>query len=110
MLFENRMGCLNKTVPEETQKFITSVGEMFSLSQIVTLFPKSAWPYLPFWKKFVAAWDHLFKVGEENAAPRFYCYGFTGVHFCATAHLMIVVAEGHSSSDFMALFSSCIIV
>lgn len=68
VLFENRMGCLNEQVPEETQKFIISVGKMFQLSQIVTLFPKSTWPYLPFWKKFVAAWDHLFKVGEENAS------------------------------------------
>ncbi|XP_075887117.1 cytochrome P450 [Nelusetta ayraudi] len=66
VLFENRMGCLNEQVPEETQKFIISVGEMFQLSQIVILFPKSTWPYLPFWKKFVAAWDHLFKVAEEQ--------------------------------------------
>lgn len=75
MLFENRMGCLNKKVPEETQKFITSVGEMFRLSQVISLFPKSTWPYLPFWKKFVAAWDHLFKVGEENAVLRFIVLG-----------------------------------
>uniref|UniRef100_A0A668ADT9 Cytochrome P450 family 27 subfamily A member 3 n=1 Tax=Myripristis murdjan TaxID=586833 RepID=A0A668ADT9_9TELE len=38
---------------------------MFRLSQLVILFPKSTWPYLPFWKQFVAAWDYLFKVAEE---------------------------------------------
>uniref|UniRef100_A0A6Q2YCV0 Cytochrome P450 family 27 subfamily A member 3 n=1 Tax=Esox lucius TaxID=8010 RepID=A0A6Q2YCV0_ESOLU len=66
VLFETRMGCLNEEVPEETQKFITSVGEMFRLSPIVILFPKYTWPYLPFWKHFVAVWDHLFLVAEQQ--------------------------------------------
>ncbi|XP_056611130.1 sterol 26-hydroxylase, mitochondrial [Triplophysa dalaica] len=65
VLFETRMGCLNEVVPEETQKFIFSVGEMFRLSPILVLFPKSVWPYMPFWKSFVSVWDHLFKVAEE---------------------------------------------
>ncbi|KAM7406842.1 hypothetical protein PAMA_002851 [Pampus argenteus] len=64
VLFETRMGCMNEMIPEETQKFIFSVGEMFRLSSIIVLFPKSVWPYTPFWKQFVAAWDHLFKVAE----------------------------------------------
>ncbi|KAL2081019.1 hypothetical protein ACEWY4_022872 [Coilia grayii] len=65
VLFETRLGCMNETVPEETEKFIFSVGEMFRLSPIIVLFPKSAWPYLPFWKHFVAVWDHLFTVAED---------------------------------------------
>lgn len=65
VLFETRMGCMNEVMPEETQKFIFSVGEMFRLSPIIALFPKSLWPYMPFWKKFVAVWDHLFKVAED---------------------------------------------
>ncbi|XP_040913007.1 cytochrome P450 [Toxotes jaculatrix] len=65
VLFETRMGCMNEVVPEETQKFIFSVGEMFRLSQIIVLFPMSTWSYVPFWKQFVVAWDHLFKVAEE---------------------------------------------
>nr|XP_020479652.1 sterol 26-hydroxylase, mitochondrial-like [Monopterus albus] len=65
VLFETRMGCMNEKIPEETQKFIFSVGEMFRLSPVLVLFPKSLWPYLPFWKQFVAVWDHLFKVAEE---------------------------------------------
>lgn len=59
------MGCLNEEVPKETEKFIFSVGEMFRLSPLVVLFPRSMWPYLPFWKQFVEAWDYLFKVGEQ---------------------------------------------
>lgn len=65
VLFETRMGCLNEVYPEETQKFIVSVGEMFRLSMIVLLFPKYLWPYTPVWKHFVAVWDHIFKVGES---------------------------------------------
>uniref|UniRef100_A0A3Q3XN97 Uncharacterized protein n=1 Tax=Mola mola TaxID=94237 RepID=A0A3Q3XN97_MOLML len=38
---------------------------MFRLSSVVILFPKSSWPYLPFWKQFVEAWDYLFKVTEK---------------------------------------------
>ncbi|XP_060785673.1 sterol 26-hydroxylase, mitochondrial isoform X2 [Neoarius graeffei] len=64
VVFETRMGCLNEVIPEETQKFIFSVGEMFRLSPIIVLFPKSIWPYTPFWKHFVAVWDHLFKVAD----------------------------------------------
>ncbi|XP_072253665.1 cytochrome P450 [Leuresthes tenuis] len=65
VLFETRMGCMNEVVPEETQKFIFSVGEMLRLSPIIVLFPRSLWPYLPPWKQFVATWDHLFKVAED---------------------------------------------
>lgn len=65
VLFENRLGCMNEVVPEETQKFIFSVGEMFRLSPIIALFPQSTWPYLPAWKKFMAVWDDLFKVAED---------------------------------------------
>ncbi|XP_027020505.1 cytochrome P450 [Tachysurus fulvidraco] len=65
VVFETRLGCLDEVIPEETEKFIFSVGEMFRLSQIVVLFPKSVWPYLPFWKRFVAVWDYLFQVAED---------------------------------------------
>lgn len=104
VLFENRMGCLNEQVPEETQKFIISVGEMFHLSQIVTLFPKSTWPYLPFWKKFVVAWDHLFKVGEENVSS------YTLAVSCASDSVKLS-NNGHGQQrslglHFMTLFFS----
>ncbi|AWP13487.1 putative cytochrome P450 27C1-like [Scophthalmus maximus] len=65
VLFETRLGCMNEVLPEETQKFINSVGQMFYLTPLVLLFPKFTWPYLRFWKQFVAVWDHLFKFTEE---------------------------------------------
>ena len=65
MLFETRMGCLNEEYPKETEKFIASVGEMFRVSMIILLFPKFLWPYNPIWKKFVATWDNIFKVGKS---------------------------------------------
>ncbi|KAJ0005977.1 hypothetical protein NQD34_015871 [Periophthalmus magnuspinnatus] len=65
VLFETRMGCIEENIPEETQHFIFSVGEMLRLSHVVMIFPGPLWPYLPPYKKFVAAWDHLFKVAEE---------------------------------------------
>uniref|UniRef100_A0A8C7U565 Uncharacterized protein n=1 Tax=Oncorhynchus mykiss TaxID=8022 RepID=A0A8C7U565_ONCMY len=43
---------------------------MFRLSPIIILFPKSTWPYLPFWKQFVAVWDHLFKVAAEQVLQK----------------------------------------
>uniref|UniRef100_A0A8C8JFA2 Uncharacterized protein n=1 Tax=Oncorhynchus tshawytscha TaxID=74940 RepID=A0A8C8JFA2_ONCTS len=43
---------------------------MFHLSPIIILFPKSTWPYLPFWKQFVAVWDHLFKAAAEQVLQK----------------------------------------
>ncbi|XP_029968604.1 cytochrome P450 [Salarias fasciatus] len=65
VLFETRMGSLDEAMPEETQRFISSVGEMFHLSAVLVLFPRWAWPYLPSWRRFVAVWDHLFRVAED---------------------------------------------
>ncbi|CAL1581483.1 unnamed protein product [Knipowitschia caucasica] len=65
VLFETRMGCMLEQIPEDTQHFIFSVGEMFRLSQLLIIFPRSLWPYLPVYRKFVASWDYLFKMGDE---------------------------------------------
>ncbi|XP_059503531.1 sterol 26-hydroxylase, mitochondrial [Stegostoma tigrinum] len=65
ILFETRMGCLEEHVPEETDKFIKAVFEMFHFSSIVIFFPKSLWPYLSLWKQFVAAWDYIFYITEK---------------------------------------------
>ncbi|XP_067843154.1 cytochrome P450 isoform X2 [Heptranchias perlo] len=65
ILFETRMGCMEEQIPEETQKFIDAVFEMFSHSVILLFFPKAMWPYLHYWKKFVAAWDYLFYITEK---------------------------------------------
>lgn len=65
ILFETRMGCLEEKIPEETQKFIEAVFEMFSSSALVIFFPKVLWPYVSHWKKFVAAWDYIFYITEK---------------------------------------------
>ncbi|XP_067890927.1 cytochrome P450 isoform X1 [Heterodontus francisci] len=65
VLFETRMGCLEEKIPEETQKFIEAVFEMFRLSAFIIFFPKAIWPYLPYWKQFVAAWDYLFYITKK---------------------------------------------
>uniref|UniRef100_V9KHM1 Sterol 26-hydroxylase, mitochondrial-like protein n=1 Tax=Callorhinchus milii TaxID=7868 RepID=V9KHM1_CALMI len=65
VLFGTRIGCLADNVPQETQNFISAVGEMFHLSAILIFFPKAMWPYLSIWKKFVKAWDYLFFVAKK---------------------------------------------
>ncbi|XP_048455144.1 cytochrome P450 isoform X2 [Rhincodon typus] len=65
ILFEMRMGCLEEHVPEETDKFIKAVFEMFRLSAVIVFFPKVLWPYIPQWKQFVAAWDYIFYITEK---------------------------------------------
>ncbi|XP_072117060.1 sterol 26-hydroxylase, mitochondrial-like isoform X1 [Mobula birostris] len=65
ILFETRMGCLEETVPEETQKFIASVLEMFYYSALLPLIPKAMWKYIQTWKKFIAAWDYIFYITEK---------------------------------------------
>ncbi|XP_038646033.1 cytochrome P450 [Scyliorhinus canicula] len=65
ILFETRMGCLEDDIPEETQKFIEAVFEVFRLSAIIIFFPKATWPFLSQWKRFVAAWDYLFYITEK---------------------------------------------
>ncbi|XP_055009232.1 sterol 26-hydroxylase, mitochondrial isoform X2 [Boleophthalmus pectinirostris] len=65
VLFETRMGCMEETIPEETQHFIFSVAEMLRLSQVVMIIPRPLWPYMPPYWKFVEAWDYLFKVSGE---------------------------------------------
>ncbi|XP_041056069.1 cytochrome P450 [Carcharodon carcharias] len=65
VLFETRMGCLKNEIPEETQKFIEAVFEMFRLSAILSFFPTAVMPFLSQWKQFVAAWDSLFYITEK---------------------------------------------
>ncbi|XP_058479424.1 sterol 26-hydroxylase, mitochondrial [Solea solea] len=61
VLFEKRLGCLSSVIPEETQKFITSVGETFRLSQSVIIIPMFLWPYARPWKDFITHNNYLFE-------------------------------------------------
>ncbi|XP_058508335.1 sterol 26-hydroxylase, mitochondrial isoform X2 [Solea solea] len=64
VLFETRLGCLEEDIPKDTQKFIAGVNDMLSLSQILVIFPRWSYNILPFWKRFVRAWDDLHGVAE----------------------------------------------
>ncbi|MBN3308431.1 CP27A protein, partial [Amia calva] len=65
ILFESRIGCLEKDIPLETQHFIDSIGRMFSYSMLVALVPKWTRNILPFWKKYIAGWDGIFDFAEK---------------------------------------------
>ncbi|XP_053352639.1 sterol 26-hydroxylase, mitochondrial-like [Clarias gariepinus] len=60
ILFETRIGCLEKEIPAETQGFINSITQMLTSSVLVLLLPKWTQNYLPFWKRYVDGWDGIF--------------------------------------------------
>ncbi|XP_010884836.2 sterol 26-hydroxylase, mitochondrial-like isoform X1 [Esox lucius] len=65
ILFETRLGCLQDEIPEDTLKFIAAVGDMLTLSEIVLFLPLWTRKVLPFWKRFVQAWDDLVGVAQR---------------------------------------------
>ncbi|XP_067843016.1 sterol 26-hydroxylase, mitochondrial-like [Heptranchias perlo] len=60
ILFEIRLGCLEPKIPEETQKFINSVIAMFRALVFCDILPKWTRSWLPFWKRYILAWDNMF--------------------------------------------------
>ncbi|KAM6984952.1 sterol 26-hydroxylase, mitochondrial-like [Aplochiton taeniatus] len=64
ILFETRIGCLEKEIPVETQDFIDSISQMFSYSMPVVLLPKWSRNILPYWGRYVAGWEGIFKFCE----------------------------------------------
>ncbi|KAG7215682.1 hypothetical protein INR49_022037 [Caranx melampygus] len=64
ILFETRLGCLQEDIPQETLRFIAAVNNMLTLSDMVVLFPRWSRSVLPFWKRFVQAWDDLYGVAQ----------------------------------------------
>ncbi|XP_040887911.1 sterol 26-hydroxylase, mitochondrial [Toxotes jaculatrix] len=64
ILFETRLGCLQEEIPQDTLRFIAAVNNMLTLSDMVVLFPRWSRSILPFWKRFVQAWDDLFDVAK----------------------------------------------
>ncbi|KAJ8255646.1 hypothetical protein COCON_G00195100 [Conger conger] len=70
ILFETRLGCLEDDVPPDTQRFIAAVNEMFTMSEIVVLFPRWTRRVLPFWDRFVRAWDDLTGVAQRLVDKR----------------------------------------
>lgn len=66
ILFETRLGCLKEDIPQQTLRFIAAVSNMLTLSDMVILFPRWTRNILPFWRRFVQAWDDLYDIGRQQ--------------------------------------------
>ncbi|XP_053296633.1 sterol 26-hydroxylase, mitochondrial [Pleuronectes platessa] len=60
ILFETRLGSLEKEIPAGTQDFINAISEMFTNSLPVMLTPKWSRNLLPYWRRYIAGWDGIF--------------------------------------------------
>lgn len=65
ILFEKRIGCLERSIPQDTVAFVRSVGLMFQNSLYATFLPKWTRPLLPFWKRYLDGWNTIFSFGEK---------------------------------------------
>ncbi|XP_016375479.1 sterol 26-hydroxylase, mitochondrial-like [Sinocyclocheilus rhinocerous] len=65
ILFETRIGCLEKEIPAETQNFINSIAQMFTYSMPVVLLPNWTRNYLPFWQWYINGWEGIFKFARK---------------------------------------------
>ncbi|CAN9498171.1 unnamed protein product [Ophioblennius macclurei] len=64
ILFETRLGCLQEEIPHSTLRFISAVNDMLTLSETVVIFPHWSRSILPFWNRFVQAWDDIYDVAK----------------------------------------------
>lgn len=70
VLFESRIGCLDETVPEETERFIQSINTMFVMTLLTMAMPR--WMHQLFpkpWNVFCQCWDYMFDFGTSPPAP-----------------------------------------
>uniref|UniRef100_A0A7N8X970 Cytochrome P450, family 27, subfamily A, polypeptide 1, gene 2 n=1 Tax=Mastacembelus armatus TaxID=205130 RepID=A0A7N8X970_9TELE len=65
ILFETRLGCLEKEIPAGTQDFINSIAQMFSNSMAVLVTPKWSRNVLPYWGRYIAAWEGIFSFAKK---------------------------------------------
>ncbi|XP_020647795.2 sterol 26-hydroxylase, mitochondrial [Pogona vitticeps] len=65
ILFETRIGCLEKQIPAETQHFIDAIGTMLKNSLFVTILPKWTRDMLPYWNRYLEGWDTIFAFGKK---------------------------------------------
>ncbi|KAG9472423.1 hypothetical protein GDO78_019718 [Eleutherodactylus coqui] len=65
VIFETRIGCLKKEIPEETQKFINSIGIMLESQNILERLPSWLTYRLPYWRRFMESWDIIFNYGTN---------------------------------------------
>ncbi|XP_053142873.1 sterol 26-hydroxylase, mitochondrial-like [Hemicordylus capensis] len=65
ILFETRIGCLEKQIPAETQRFIDAIGYMLKNSIFATILPKWTREVLPYWNRYLQGWDTIFAFGKN---------------------------------------------
>ncbi|KAL1267580.1 hypothetical protein QQF64_032943 [Cirrhinus molitorella] len=65
ILFETRIGCLDKEIPAETKDFINSIAQMFTYNVHVVMLPNWTRKYLPFWQWYINGWDGIFKFARK---------------------------------------------
>ncbi|KAK6466890.1 25-hydroxyvitamin D-1 alpha hydroxylase [Huso huso] len=67
VLFESRIGCLEPSVPKETEEFIQSINTMFVMTLLTMAMPK--WLHRIFkkpWHKFCQSWDYMFAFAKGH--------------------------------------------
>ncbi|MED6287640.1 hypothetical protein CHARACLAT_018405, partial [Characodon lateralis] len=64
ILFETRLGCLEKEIPAGTQEFINSVIQMFSNSRGASICPRWSRRLLPFWRRYIDGWEGIFSFAK----------------------------------------------
>ncbi|KAM4558152.1 sterol 26-hydroxylase, mitochondrial [Odontesthes bonariensis] len=65
ILFETRLGCLEKQIPGGTQDFINAIAQMFSNSMAVVIIPKWSRNLLPYWGRYIAGWEGIFSFAKK---------------------------------------------
>ncbi|XP_032493862.1 sterol 26-hydroxylase, mitochondrial isoform X1 [Phocoena sinus] len=65
VLFEKRIGCLERSIPQDTKTFVRSVGLMFQNSLYATFLPKWTRSLLPFWRRYLDGWNTIFSFGKK---------------------------------------------
>ncbi|CAG11755.1 unnamed protein product [Tetraodon nigroviridis] len=71
VLFESRIGCLDETVPEETERFIQSINTMFVMTLLTMAMPR--WMHQLFpkpWNVFCQCWDYMFDFAKGHIDQR----------------------------------------
>ncbi|KAM4796748.1 25-hydroxyvitamin D-1 alpha hydroxylase, mitochondrial [Rhinophrynus dorsalis] len=71
VLFESRIGCLETTVPKETERFIQSINTMFVMTLLTMAMPKFLHKiFRKPWQKFCESWDYMFAFAKGHIDKR----------------------------------------
>ncbi|XP_075054111.1 25-hydroxyvitamin D-1 alpha hydroxylase, mitochondrial [Mixophyes fleayi] len=71
VLFESRIGCLETTVPKDTERFIQSINTMFVMTLLTMAMPKFLHKiFRKPWQKFCESWDYMFAFAKGHIDQR----------------------------------------